>query len=37
MSLPARHPEKALTATVVKQIKKPGRHTDGNGLLPYRR
>ncbi|MDP2356211.1 MAG: integrase arm-type DNA-binding domain-containing protein [Beijerinckiaceae bacterium] len=27
-----RHPEKALTAVQVRQIKLPGRYTDGNGL-----
>ncbi len=32
MRVRERHPEKALTATAVKQIKKPGRYTDGNGL-----
>ena len=32
MTVRERHPEKALTATAVKQIKKPGRYTDGNGL-----
>lgn len=32
MKVRERHPEKALTATFVKQIKKPGRYTDGNGL-----
>ncbi|HZT48912.1 MAG TPA: Arm DNA-binding domain-containing protein, partial [Hyphomicrobiaceae bacterium] len=32
MRVRARHPEKALTATAVKQIKKPGRYSDGNGL-----
>ncbi|MFG1423490.1 Arm DNA-binding domain-containing protein, partial [Roseixanthobacter liquoris] len=27
-----RHPEKALTALQVRQIKTPGRYADGNGL-----
>jgi integrase len=27
-----RHPKDALTATAVRQLKTPGRHTDGNGL-----
>ncbi|HET8973116.1 MAG TPA: integrase arm-type DNA-binding domain-containing protein [Pseudolabrys sp.] len=27
-----RHPDRALTAVEVRQIKKPGRHADGNGL-----
>lgn len=27
-----KHPEKALTATKVKQVKKPGAYADGNGL-----
>jgi Arm DNA-binding domain len=27
-----KHPEKALTAVQVRQVKKPGRHADGGGL-----
>ena len=29
---PRRHPDKVLTAILVRQIKKPGRYSDGNGL-----
>ncbi len=32
MKQKGRHPEKALTATKVRQLSKPGRYTDGNGL-----
>jgi hypothetical protein len=32
MKVRERHPDKALTATAVRQIKTPGRYTDGNGL-----
>jgi integrase len=32
MKVRVRYPDKALTALVVRQIKKPGRYTDGNGL-----
>jgi hypothetical protein len=31
-TLPCRHPEKALTAVRVRNIDKPGRYADGNGL-----
>jgi hypothetical protein len=30
--VPRRHPEKALTAVQVRNINKPGRYADGNGL-----
>lgn len=32
MRIRGRHPDKALTATAVRQIKQPGRYSDGNGL-----
>jgi integrase len=32
MKSKGRHPERALTAVQVRQIKQPGRYTDGNGL-----
>jgi len=33
--LPRRHPDHALTAVQVRQIKTPGRHADGGGLYLY--